>query len=174
MSETQLQSISDNFGSNGKLTKEQADYFIKLTMDGVEEYGRWLKELKESDPLGYAKYMKQCRRDEAKQHLGPVKNKGIQVKDIPTRPILELLNKNPDTWHNPWNETDGIMPSVLPAFPQEVIDNFDSNTRSTERIVIAKMKQLVRAGLVDGNANFRNRGDFTITNKGMEWLKNNV
>lgn len=86
----------------------------------------------------------------------------MQCKDIPDRPILELLARNPDTHHLRWdisNISDCPRPSIWPAFPKEI----------PEKLVLAKMEMLIRRGLVDG-CWCGCRGDFTITEKGLKSL----
>jgi hypothetical protein len=82
----------------------------------------------------------------------------MQCKDIPDRPILELLARTPDKWHN-WyfgNERD-----VRQAMPPE----------TPEKLVLAKMRMLIRRGLVDG-CDCGCRGDFVITPKGLATVQN--
>ena len=77
----------------------------------------------------------------------------MQCKDIPDKPILEFLAKNPTAWHN-WyfgNDKD-----VHLAMPNKVPD----------KVVLAKMRKLIRRGLVDG-CPCGCRGDFVITKKGL-------
>ena len=42
----------------------------------------------------------------------------LQCKDIPARPILEMLAKNPTQWHNwcwtEWNVTEAMPPGIPP------------------------------------------------------------
>ncbi len=84
----------------------------------------------------------------------------MQCKDIPDRPILELLNQSPGQWHG-WTKHNAAMPSVLPAFP----------AGCPEKLLLAKMGMLIRRGVVDGCA-CGCRGDFVITEKGREELEN--
>ena len=77
----------------------------------------------------------------------------MQCKDIPDRPILELLARNPTHWHN-WcfnNEFD-----VRQAMPKGIPD----------KLVLAKMRMMIRRGVVDG-CDCGCRGDFEITDKGL-------
>lgn len=79
----------------------------------------------------------------------------MQCKNIPTISILKFLAENPDRWHN-WyfmNEKD-----VRHAMPNGF--NID------EKLVLAKMRVLIKKGLVDG-CPCGCRGDFTITQKGL-------
>jgi len=81
----------------------------------------------------------------------------MQSKDIPDRPILELLASLPgNQWAMRYRDAS---PSIIPAFPAEVND----------KLVLAKMRALVRRGLVDGCV-CGCRGDFTITQKGRDFL----
>lgn len=81
----------------------------------------------------------------------------MQCKDIPTEPILELFQKNPDLCHRWYNASWyhdthlSIWPSIRPAFPVDCPDH----------LLLAKMKQLIRKGLVLGCA-CGCRGDFQI------------
>jgi hypothetical protein len=89
-----------------------------------------------------------------------MKNGRLQCKDIPDRPILELLAKNPGQWHFLWMDHEF---SIWPAFPEEVC----------EKLMLSKMNTLIRRGLVDG-CPCGCRGDFEIAAKGIEWLKLNT
>lgn len=80
----------------------------------------------------------------------------MKCSDIPDRPILALLAALNGRWANWW----GFEPSVLPAFPEEV--------RGT-KLVLAKMRMMVRRGVVDGCC-CGCRGDFVITPKGLREL----
>lgn len=97
---------------------------------------------------------------------GPrVKMKRMQCKHIPDLPILELLARNPEVWHTHrvWAGTfaqdDGhpVLLSLHPAMPPDTPD----------RLALAKMRQMIRRGVVDGCA-CGCRGDFTITDKGVQ------
>lgn len=85
----------------------------------------------------------------------------LQCKDIPDRPILEFLARNVGQWHN-WIFDEGELSefNVRLAMPPGTPD----------RLVIAKMAALIRRRLVDGCA-CGCRGDFEITDKGLEWLQ---
>lgn len=76
----------------------------------------------------------------------------LQCKDIPDRPILEMLAKNPTQWHNwcwtEWNVRDAMPPAIPP------------------KLAIAKMRMMIRRGVVDG-CPCGCRGDFVITEKGL-------
>lgn len=87
----------------------------------------------------------------------------MQCKDIPDRPILEFLRDLPGLkpgfprWAT-WGKTDR-MPSVNNAMPAGI----------QGRLVLAKMRMLIRRGLVDG-CDCGCRGDFQLTDKGREFL----
>lgn len=76
----------------------------------------------------------------------------LQCKDIPDRPILEMLAKNPTQWHNwcgtEWNVREAMPPSIPP------------------KLALAKMRMMIRRGVVDG-CPCGCRGDFVITEKGL-------
>ena len=76
----------------------------------------------------------------------------LQCKDIPARPILEMLAKNPTQWHNwcwtEWNVTEAMPPGIPP------------------KLALAKMRMMIRRGVVDG-CTCGCRGDFVITEKGL-------
>lgn len=78
----------------------------------------------------------------------------MQCKDIPDEPILRFLAKQPGVWHNWFG--DEYKNSVTHAMP--------SNT--TAKLVLAKMRQMIRRGVVSG-CPCGCRGDFKITKKGM-------
>jgi hypothetical protein len=81
----------------------------------------------------------------------------MKCKDIPDKPIMEFLLKNKGQWCN-WylkNERD-----VRNAMPKNL---------TSEKLILAKMRQLIKRGLVDG-CDCGCRGDFEITPKGEEWL----
>lgn len=82
-----------------------------------------------------------------------------QCKDIPDRPILELLAQNPGEWHTWYEVIPGGMPTVRPAMPPDAPD----------KLILAKMNKLLRRGLVDG-CGCGCRGDFEITDKGLAFL----
>lgn len=80
----------------------------------------------------------------------------LQCKDIPERPILALLERNPGvfhTWCSGWERT------IRPAVSVEVPD----------KLLIRKMDQMIKKGLVDG-CGCGCRGDYRITEKGQEQL----
>ena len=79
-----------------------------------------------------------------------------QCKDIPDKPIMVFLLKHRGKWCN-WyfgdeRDVSQVMPTGIP-----------------EKLVLAKMRMLVRRGLVKG-CSCGCRGDFEITEKGEEWL----
>jgi hypothetical protein len=80
----------------------------------------------------------------------------MQAKDIPERPVLEWLAAQTAMAgvHNLHPRPD-YCPTVLDAMPPT----------TPEKVALAKMRALIRRGLVDGCA-CGCRGDFTITDKG--------
>ena len=82
-----------------------------------------------------------------------------QCKDVPDKPILEFLyqrRKEGKVWCC-W--FDGFENSIGQAMP--------SNT--PEKTRIQKMAKLIKRGLVSG-CGCGCRGDYEITEKGVEWL----
>lgn len=81
----------------------------------------------------------------------------MQCKDIPERPILELLLKSGPHWCN-WYFGDeyDVRNAMPPGIP--------------EKLILAKMKNLIRRGLV-GGCDCGCRGDFVITPKGKAYLE---
>lgn len=84
-------------------------------------------------------------------------NKSIQCKDIPDIPILEFLESLNGAWANWFG--DESEHSVTRAMPKGIHG----------RLVLAKMRQLMRRGLVDG-CDCGCRGDFVLTDKGKQFL----
>lgn len=82
----------------------------------------------------------------------------MQCKDIPNKPILEFLLKNKGQLCNRFEDTYEF--SVQRAMPNNLPPN----------LVLAKMKQMIKTGLVKGCA-CGCRGDFRITDKGIEYIK---
>ena len=80
----------------------------------------------------------------------------MQCKDIPDIPILKFLLSNKGTWCN-WYR--GYDHSVCLAMPND----------TPCKLVLAKMKTLIRRGLVKG-CTCGCRGDFEITEKGESLL----
>ena len=83
----------------------------------------------------------------------------MQCKDIPTLPILAFLAEHGGIGSN-WYEVqwDNGLPnvrSVRHAMP----------AGAPEKLVLAKMRQLISKGLVDG-CDCGCRGDFELTDKG--------
>jgi hypothetical protein len=85
----------------------------------------------------------------------------MQCKDIPDKPILEFLANKPykvhgyewSTWFIGWeNSINQAMPGV-----------------TNEKLIQAKMINLVNRGLVDGCI-CGCRGDYKITDKGRDFL----
>jgi hypothetical protein len=79
-----------------------------------------------------------------------------QCKDIPDRPLLELLAKNPTHWH--FLDEDGEW-GVAQSIPEG----------TPRKLRLAKMRMLVRRGVVDG-CPCGCRGNFVITEKGLQEL----
>ena len=78
----------------------------------------------------------------------------MQCKDIPTLPILEMLDER--TWSTWFEHIPECMPSVRDAMPPNIPD----------ALILAKMYGLIHKGLVSGCA-CGCRGDYTITEKGI-------
>lgn len=95
-------------------------------------------------------------------------NKKLQAKDIPDIPILVFLttknNSYPDncgaTWYNINDDTGKRIPNSL----YNIID-----PSVPEKVVRAKMNQLIKRKLVDG-CGCGCRGDYVITPLGFEYL----
>jgi hypothetical protein len=87
-----------------------------------------------------------------------VKHGRMQAKDVPTDAVLRFIGEV-DLSTYPLGATwfDCGLNSVRRAMP----------LLTPERVVLAKMVQLIRAGLVDGCA-CGCRGDFVLTAKGRE------
>lgn len=79
----------------------------------------------------------------------------MQAKDIPERPLLEFIANSPRwcTW------VYGYPNSVRNAMPEGTPD----------KVAIAKMRALIKRGLVDGCC-CGCRGDYQITTKGREFI----
>jgi hypothetical protein len=81
----------------------------------------------------------------------------MQAKDIPDGPVLDFIHENGGIGCN-WfaADLDGVNPSsVRHAMPDDTPD----------ALVHAKMRRLIRRGLVDG-CDCGCRGDFELTEKG--------
>lgn len=95
----------------------------------------------------------------------------MQCKDIPDRPILELLDRarrEAPSGHAGWVlrwSYDG-KPCILDAMPPE-LGSLPEGQR--DKLALAKMAMLIRRGLVDG-CTCGCRGDFEITDKGRQAL----
>jgi len=96
----------------------------------------------------------------------------MQCKDIPDVPVLEFLGGLPvigtacgetirarATWFDIQPRSPDGMPTVVDAMPP----------LPSDKLALAKMRQLIRRGLVDGCA-CGCRGDFELTDKGREYL----
>ena len=91
--------------------------------------------------------------------------KALQVKHIPTVPILQLLDSFNGKWASHWS---GMDVCVLPAFPAWCAD-IEPSTHAS-KLILAKMRSLKKSGLVDG-CPCGCRGDWVITKKGIQFLK---
>ena len=80
----------------------------------------------------------------------------MQCKDIPDMPILKFLLSHKGRWCN-WIFGDDR--DVHLAMPKD----------TPEKLVLAKMKTLMKRGLVEG-CDCGCRGDFEITEKGEQYL----
>jgi hypothetical protein len=80
-----------------------------------------------------------------------------QCKEIPNKPIMEFLLKNKGHWCNWYFENEKDVRNAMPK------------NLASEKLILAKMRQLMKRGLVDG-CGCGCRGDFEITPKGEEWL----
>ena len=76
----------------------------------------------------------------------------IQAKHLPEGPILSFVAAA-DPWTNRW----------------EIAREVSEINGAPEAVVLAKMRKLVKRGLVDG-CGCGCRGDFTITERGQEFL----
>jgi hypothetical protein len=81
----------------------------------------------------------------------------MQCKDIPDEPILSFLLKHRGQWCNWCFENEK---NVSLAMPKD----------TPPKLKLAKMKNLIRRGLVSG-CDCGCRGDFEITQKGIEELE---
>lgn len=81
----------------------------------------------------------------------------MQCKDIPDLPILMFLEALNGQWANWFG--NGYDNSVTRAMPAE----------TPEKLALAKMRMLMRRGLVDG-CDCGCRGDFVLTEKGRTFL----
>lgn len=93
--------------------------------------------------------------------------KKIQAKDIPTMPILLYLDarKGPDgVWCSCYDPAE--LDSAKGRSVYEVVP-----PGTPVKVVAAKMRSLIRRGLVHGCGCGSCRGDFVITDKGVEMIK---
>ena len=82
----------------------------------------------------------------------------MQCKDIQTRPVLEFLLLHKGKWCNWYFGDDRDVGRAMPE-------------GTPRKLVIAKMRTLIGRGLATGCA-CGCRGDFEITQKGIEYLGN--
>lgn len=87
--------------------------------------------------------------------------KKMQCKDIPDKPILEFLLRFKPHWCNWFG--DEYDKSVTQAMPKGINEN----------LILAKMKMLIRRGLVEG-CTCGCRGDFVITEKGEKFINDST
>lgn len=80
----------------------------------------------------------------------------MKCKDIPDRPILEHLERFEGKWCNWYFGDERDVTHSMPVLP-------------TEKLALAKMRQLMKRGLVSG-CGCGCRGDFEITDKGRQEL----
>lgn len=81
----------------------------------------------------------------------------MKCKDIPDKPILQFLAKRPGEWHNWYFGDEKDVGQAMPA-------------GTPEKLVLAKMRMMIRRGVVDG-CPCGCRGDFVITDKGLAELE---
>ena len=91
---------------------------------------------------------------------GKVGDRKVQCKNIPDVPVLEFL-RDQDRWCTWFIYDDSEAPenSVLRVMPEG----------TPAKLALAKMRQLIRRGLVDG-CGCGCRGDFELSRKGREFL----
>lgn len=80
-----------------------------------------------------------------------------KCKDIPDKPIMDFLLKHKGEWCNWISENDKNVKNAMPK------------NLASEKLVLSKMKQLIKRGLVTG-CDCGCRGDFEITSEGEDWL----
>jgi len=83
----------------------------------------------------------------------------VKCADVPDVPVLEFLARNPTVWYSWFGPKEKFERSVLWAMPDGTPD----------KLALAKMRQLMKRGLVDGCA-CGCRGDFVITDEGLAFL----
>lgn len=86
----------------------------------------------------------------------------MQCKDIPDLPILQFIDSQRDNGPMGWCNWHGdeFPNSVTHAMPKKIAG----------KLLLAKMNQLIRRGLVDG-CGCGCRGDFVLTDKGRAALQ---
>lgn len=82
----------------------------------------------------------------------------MKCKDILDKPVVEFVRKHGGVGCN-WYDLDNNPRSVVHAMPKGM----------PQKLVLAKMKQLLKRGLVNG-CGCGCRGDFEITDKGNAFL----
>lgn len=82
----------------------------------------------------------------------------MKTRDIPTKPILELLAGESDGWFQ--MDSNGFFPAVSDAMPPG----------TPRKLRLSKMRNLLNRRLVTGCA-CGCRGDFMITKAGLSYLR---
>lgn len=136
------------------------------------DYGLSSRPVLLDGELVYIHYVSHKRLDTYPKELVIVVKPGavkrLQCKDIPDLPILEFLSslRDPALPCNCKWATHGkgySMPTVNDAMPMVNDTNW--------KLAPAKMNQLIKRGLVDGDRDLQTRGDYMITQKGLEYLQ---
>lgn len=83
----------------------------------------------------------------------------MQCKDISDIPILHYLLSRKGLWCGWWGQERNVALAMPVGTP--------------DKLVLAKMKQLIKRGLVEG-CTCGCRGDFCITSKGEQYLHKTV
>lgn len=95
--------------------------------------------------------------------------KRLQCKDIPDLPILEFLSKQ----RHPQREGEYMWATVGKPNPHMPVvnDAMPMVNDANWKLAPAKMSQLIRRGLVNGDCGIGYRGDYVITQKGLAYLE---
>lgn len=82
----------------------------------------------------------------------------MQCKDIPDVPVIEFVwdCNNRDVWANWFFGNENDVHAAMPETPND-------------KLVWAKMNQLIRRGLIEG-CTCGCRGDYVVTDKGCEFI----
>lgn len=86
--------------------------------------------------------------------------KQFQCKDVPDMPVLLFLASLNGKWGNWYYGTECSVCQAMPA-------------DTPGKVVLAKMRTLIRRGLVDG-CGCGCRGDFVLTDKGRQFIDTNI